>query len=197
MKFNEFRKSMCKNVFTWEEARRVAWQTSSEVLRLELFQWRKRKELILLKRGVYAFPDRAINKVEIARELYPPSYVSLEWALHEYGLIPDVVFAMTLVSSRGKRRFVTPMGEFVYHKIRKGLFFGFDPDSLLAVPEKALVDYFYFFSARLVAEPGFWNQMRWQNLERLDFRKAKEFATTTGVLKILRLVESLELYAKT
>ena len=142
------------------------------------------------------FADRPTSKVEIARALYSPAYVSLEWALHEHGLIPDVVFAVTLVSPRGKRRFVTPAGEFIYHKIKQKLFCGFDPDSLLATPEKALVDYFYLFSGRLTPEPTFWDQMRWQNLERLDFKKVKAFSILTGVDKVLELAGSLERYAK-
>ncbi len=187
---------MQKSVFSWPEACRVAWTTSPAVLRLELHNWVQRGDLIRLRRGLYAFADRNVEKTEVARALYPPAYLSLEWALHQHGLLPDVVFSMTLVSSRGTRRFKTPLGEFIYHKVKPAMFFGYDPDTLLAEPEKALIDYFYIRGASLVPENSFWKEMRWQNLDTLNFRKAKKFGEASGVGKVIKLVESLKRYAK-
>ncbi len=196
MKLSEFKKKMKKPFFTWAEACRVAWATSPEVLRLNLFNWRKKGELLLLKRGRYLFPDIPVSKTDISSFLYAPSYLSLEWALHHYGVLPDVVFSMTSVSTRGSRRFRTPLGEFIYHKIEKDFFWGFHPESHVAFLEKALVDYFYFYSGRLLPEPSFWKEMRWQNLDQIQFAKAKEFARRLGVKKLEVLVRSLEKYAK-
>src|SRR3989338_10644573 len=105
MKLRDFQKKMKKTIFTWEEACRVAWQTSSQVLRLELFNWRKKGDIQMLKRGLYCFPDRVTSKIEVAQHLYSPCYISLDWALHYYELLPDVVFFITLVFPRGCRKF--------------------------------------------------------------------------------------------
>ena len=197
MKLNDFKKMMQKPIFTWADACRVAWKTSPNVLRLELFNWRKKGELTMLKRGLYLFPDRVSSKIEIARHLFSPSYVSLEWVLHQFGFLPDVVFSMTLVSPRGSKKFNTPLGKFIYHKIKKDAFWGYDPASMLAIPEKALIDYLYIYSGRLIPEQKFWDEMRWQNLNHLNFKRAKQFANRLGVQKVFELTESLENYAKT
>ena len=95
MQFKEFKKKMKKNIFSKTEAQLVAFETSPEVLKLQLHQWVKSGDLISLKKGLYIFSDVQINKVEIAKYLYFPSYISLEYALNIYGIIPDVPFSMT------------------------------------------------------------------------------------------------------
>lgn len=196
MKLNDFRKKMQKAVFNVSEAGRVAWETPSNTLRLQLHQWTKARELLRLKRGVYAFADRVRDQTEVARLLYEPAYISLESALSYHGLLPDVVFALTLVTPKATRRFQTPLGQFVYHRIKKELFWGYDPDSLMAEKEKAIVDYCYFYSSRLFPTSECWEALRWQNLKEVDFKKAKAYSKKTGVRKVVALIESLEDYGK-
>ncbi|MBI2118753.1 MAG: hypothetical protein HYT97_03895 [Elusimicrobia bacterium] len=188
---------MKKPIFTWAEAARVAWQTSPQLLRLELFNWKKRKEIQTLKRGLYCFPDRVESKSQIAQVLFTPSYLSLEWALHHYELLPDVVFSLTLVSPRGSRTFMTPYGEFIYRRIHPDLFFGFDPATGMATPEKALLDYFYFNSRGLLPSTIFWREMRWQNLSLIKFKQVKDWVKKFHMKKMTNLLQSLEEYAKT
>ena len=197
MKLKDFTRKMRKPIFTWEEAKRIAWNTSPNVLQLDLHNWRKQGDILSLRRGVYCFSGHSFHKSDIARHMYPPCYISLEWALHEHGLLPDAVFGLTLITTRGTRRFLTPQGEFIYHKVKKSAFFGYDPETLLALPEKALVDYLYLHSGQLVPDNKFWDEMRWQNLDTLDFGRAGEFSRKVGVRKVTRLLESLQKYAKT
>jgi hypothetical protein len=136
------------------------------------------------------------NKIEVARVIYGPAYVSLEYALHFYGLLPDVVFALTLVTPRITRDFKTPVGEFIYHKIRSDLFWGYDPTTLMGEREKVLIDYLYLYSGRLVPKVDFWESLRWQNLGEVDFKKAKLFAKKFNSKKVIHLMESLETYGK-
>ncbi len=185
---------MPKAVFTVEEARRVAWMTNPKVLQVELHLWTRAGELVLLKRGVYGFPDRITNKEEIARSLYGPAYISLEYALHHYGLIPDVPFTVSLVTTRLPRRFKTPYGEFSYRKIQPRLFWGYDPDTLMGEQEKVIVDYCYLNSGLLIPKPDFWESRRWQNLGQVDFKKLASYARKVGNKKVVRLVRSLERY---
>jgi len=195
MKFKEFKKKMKKNIFSKVEAQLVAFETSPEVLKLQLHQWVKSGDLISIKKGLYAYSDVQINKVEIAKYLYFPSYISLEYALSIYGIIPDVPFSMTMITTKTSRTFDTVFGQFIYHKIKADAFFGFDTVTLIAEREKALVDYFYFNTKYFVPNFKFWEEQRFQNLDEVDFSKAYSFLEKFNVKKLTVLLRSLEEYA--
>ncbi|MBI1908761.1 MAG: hypothetical protein HYS22_01130 [Deltaproteobacteria bacterium] len=188
---------MPKAVFRTAEALRLAWVTKDTTVRLQLHQWSQAGQILRLKRGIYAFPDRVLEQSEAARALYAPAYISLESALHFHGLIPDVVFAMTLVTPKTTRRFKTPLGQFIYRHIQPKLFFGFDPDTLMAEKEKAVADFFYLESGRLSLTPDCFNELRWQNLENLDFKKLAGYGKKTGVKKVEALIAFLKNHGKT
>ena len=94
--------------------------------------------------------DSHLPLYSIANRLYQPSYVSLETALSHYGIIPEVVYAVTSVTTKPTREFKTPKSVFSYQRIKKSVFAGYSPVTieghvvLLARPEKALADYLYF-----------------------------------------------------
>jgi hypothetical protein len=77
-----------------------------------------------------------------------PSYISLDYALHYYGLIPERVEAVTSVTVSRGRRFSTPVGLFIYHGVPMRAYpIGLDRieldggcSFLIAIPEKALAD---------------------------------------------------------
>jgi hypothetical protein len=48
----------------------------------------------------------------IANHLYGPSYVSLDYALGHYGLIPEAVRQITSVTTRRGKTYDTPLGRF-------------------------------------------------------------------------------------
>jgi predicted transcriptional regulator of viral defense system len=197
MKWNSFRKKMRNRVFTLAQAQAVAFDTNPAVLRLQLHQWVKSGELIAIKRGVYAFPEGPIDKVDLARVLYAPAYISLEYALNAYGLLPDVPFAMTLVTPKATRTFHTPFGLFTYQKIKQDAFFGFNPVTLMGELEKCLVDLLYLNSHKFEPNARFWEEMRFGHLSDVDFKKAHSFASKYKSKKTLTLLESIENYART
>jgi len=112
----------------------------------------KKEQIIRLKRGVYVFGEKyrngAVDMIAAANMLYAPSYVSFEYALSYYGLIPERVYEITSASFRAKKSFDTPIGHFGYRKIPLrafsiGVDWLFDKQSggrLIATPEKALCD---------------------------------------------------------
>ena len=197
MQFKEFKKKMKKNIFSKTEAQLVAFETSPEVLKLQLHQWVKAGDLISIKKGLYIFSDVQINKVEIAKYLYFPSYISLEYALNIYGLIPDVPFSMTMITTKTSRSFNTVFGQFIYHKIKGEAFFGFDTVTLIAEREKALIDYLYFNTKYFIPNFKFWKEQRLQNLNEVDFSRAYGFLEKFNVKKLTILLRSLEEYAAT
>ncbi|MFA5139072.1 MAG: hypothetical protein WC728_07555 [Elusimicrobiota bacterium] len=197
MRFSLFQKKMLKGAFTFAEARIVAHEDSPEALRLNIHRWVKKGGLLRIRRGVFAFPDRAYPLPEMVSALYPPAYVSLESALSQGGLLPDAAFETTLVTPRATRSFDTVWGRFHFHHIQPRLFFGYDPKTLLAEPEKALLDYLYFRKARLSDEPAFWREARFQNLETIDWDKGGRWRRLYPDGKLERLWRSLRRYAKT
>ncbi|MFA5361871.1 MAG: hypothetical protein WC335_01300 [Candidatus Omnitrophota bacterium] len=109
--------------------------------------------LTSLKRGLYEliYPkDSGIPDMYIANVLYSPSYVSLETALSNYSIIPEVSMAVTSITTKATRKFKNKHGLFIYHTVNPRAFNGYyiekhgSFDIFIAEPEKALVDYFYF-----------------------------------------------------
>ena len=115
--------------------------------------------IVRVKKGLYILGEsqrrRPFCRELIANLIYGPSYVSLEYAMHYHGMIPERVEVVTSVTCGRSRSFDTPVGSFSYRMIPMEAFrTGMDlvelNDSrsfLIATPEKALAD-------RLVADRG-------------------------------------------
>jgi hypothetical protein len=77
--------------------------------------------LIRVKKGIYIFgPLFSKNETcleMLANLIFGPSYISLEWALSYYGMIPEKVEEITSVTFKVKKQFDTPIGRFSYAHI--------------------------------------------------------------------------------
>ncbi len=107
--------------------------------------------LIRLRKGLYVFGERyrraPLSREHLANLIYGPSYVSLDYALSYYGLIPERVVNVTSVTTGENRLFTTPLGVFTYRTLpplryTPGIRWSGEGDAhyLIASPEKALVD---------------------------------------------------------
>jgi predicted transcriptional regulator of viral defense system len=149
---------------------------SEVAVRFFLHRYTKRGALIYLKKGFYALKTNMPNELEIANKIYAPSYVSLEYALSFYKVIPETVYTITSLTTKATREFTVSDIIYKYNKIRKDLFFGYEPIKkdnaliLMATPEKALVDYLYFVSLKKKSIP---DRM---NFKSLDKRKLYLYA---------------------
>jgi hypothetical protein len=116
-------------------------------------------DLVRVKKGLYLFGER-YRRTPFCRELlanliYGPSYISLEYALHFHGLIPERAETITSVTCGRSRSFETPAGLFSYRMVPMLAYrLGVDRieladgrSFLMALPEKALAD-------RVVMERG-------------------------------------------
>lgn len=77
-------------------------------------------EIIRVKKGLYVVPEKygkKLNKMLLSNLIYGPSYVSLEYALAWWGLIPDRVETVTAVTNKRIKHFETPVGVFSYKYI--------------------------------------------------------------------------------
>jgi predicted transcriptional regulator of viral defense system len=120
--------------------------------RAKITQLLKKGIIVRIKKGLYIFGEsfrrRPYSRELLANLIYGPSYISLEYALQYYGMIPEQVEAVTSVTSGRSRKFSTPLGLFTYRQIPVyALSTGMDrvelDDStafLIATPEKALAD---------------------------------------------------------
>lgn len=115
--------------------------------------WLLRKSVLLrVKKGIYIFgPEysRSPYSMEVlANLLYGPSYISMEYALSFYGLIPERVERVTSVTSKRDKEFTTAVGIFKYRYLHSQKYFvGVSHHAidevrriLIATPEKALAD---------------------------------------------------------
>lgn len=120
----------------------------------------KKGELIRLKNGFFVIAEK-IEKApvpyeQIANLLYGPSYLSFEWALSYYGMIPEGVYVVTSASATKTKEFKTPLGTFDYFYLSQSRYsIGIDQKEnnsgsfLIATPEKALADLVQFKSKGL------------------------------------------------
>lgn len=112
----------------------------------------KKEIIVRVKKGIYIFGEkyrrRSFSREVLANMICGPSYISLDYALNYYGLIPEKVEAVTSVTISRSRRFSTPVGLFIYHGISMEAYrIGIDQvdletgrSFLIATPEKALAD---------------------------------------------------------
>lgn len=113
----------------------------------------KNKQLIRIKKGLYVFGEgyrqRPYSLEVLANLIYGPSYISFEYALAYYNLIPERVHRITSCCSKRNKHFVTPVGEFEYCVIPLDKFpLGITWETideqthfLIATREKALIDH--------------------------------------------------------
>ena len=112
----------------------------------------RNKELIRLKKGFYTFSKlyqtKPINLISVANTLYSPSYVSFDYALSYYGMIPERVSEVTSATSKNEKLFDTPIGRFSYKKVSPEayslgidwIYDDIDGGRFIATAEKALCD---------------------------------------------------------
>lgn len=184
MKFDTFLHSFADDVVINSASFNMLDEKITDIRR-QVSGWLKKGYLIQLKKGVYVFNDiyRKITPSPrfIANYLVLPSYLSLEYALGYYDLIPEKVTVYSSVTTKKTQKFFNALGKFEYCSIKKSLFFGFDKissnsqDFFIAFPEKAILDFFYF-REDIRGNPGEFEAFRFQNCEILDLKRFREFS---------------------
>lgn len=114
----------------------------------------KRKDLIRIKKGIYIFGElyrrRLVSLEVLSNKIYGPSYVSREFALQYYGIIPEGVEEITCMTTKKNKIFNTVIGCFSYKhlsvekfSIGVNLLQNSSFSALIASPEKAIIDFIY------------------------------------------------------
>ena len=140
-------------IFSPLEFRRI-FDVSESSARFFLYRHTKKGYLVKLKKGLYCIKAQQPPECLVANRLYQPSYVSLEFALAHFGIIPESVYTVTSVTTKSTMQFRAADLIFTYQKIKRQAFCGYRPEKinnqtiLIAEPEKALVDYLYFIDLK-------------------------------------------------
>ncbi|PIU50710.1 hypothetical protein COS91_08280 [Candidatus Desantisbacteria bacterium CG07_land_8_20_14_0_80_39_15] len=169
-----------------------------QVFKNQLSRWVKSGLILKLRRGIYILnkDDRKVHpsRCFLANQLYFPSYVSNEYALAFYGLIPERVVDITSVTTKKTSVFKNEFGTFIYQHIKRDCFNGFSEAKdennytfLIARPEKAIVDFFYFNlqNFKKYDHSIFEESYRFQNFSDLSKKKIIDFAVRFKNNKLL------------
>jgi hypothetical protein len=197
MKYQDFKKAINKPYFS----RMDILLNKIDVFGHQLSLWRKKGYLENIRRGLDIFSDEKnrLSAEEISFLVYQPSYLSLEYALSHYGIIPEMVFAKTSVTTKTTRTFSNGFGIFSYRHIQPKLFFGYIAKDttfgkyLLAEPEKALLDYLYFNLGKINDEKDISElRINSEELKRVvDKKKLDRYLQEFGIQKLEKITRMI------
>ena len=111
--------------------------------------------------------NASFSPTDLVHVLRPHSYVSLDSALEDWGISTQGTYVLTCVTTGKPRDYVTRTCKIAYSSIAAHLFFGYRKKYTrhgwyhIAEPEKALLDWVYFYRQAGV-EPS---------LDEMDFRQ--------------------------
>lgn len=119
--------------------------------RSKLSRMAQHGEVYPIVKGIYE-TDKRTPGFLLAGSIYGPSYISFDYALSYYGMIPEAVYTVTCASydKKKKKKYDTPFGSFSYRDVPNDAFpFGIrlmqegEYYYRIASPEKALCDKLY------------------------------------------------------
>ncbi len=165
-----------------------------------------------LKRGLYLhkspFTNTIISKEIIANTLLSPSYISFDYALYFYGLIPESVYDVTSATTKRSKKYTTTTGTYNFKQVKKELYpIGLKIESvkngnfIIASKEKALCDKIYYtkdipITSKKVMIEFLEDDLRiyFDELEDSDidiFKKYYEISKSKKIKFLLQVIEDL------
>lgn len=131
--------------FTVSDLKRLLGMNNQNSLYKKIKRLKEKNIIKSLNKGHYYYPSEKINDFSIGNFLYHPSYISLETALSLYSIITAFPYKITSTTIKRTKAYFLENKEYSYTQITKNLFWGYEKreDYLMAIPEKALLDYLY------------------------------------------------------
>lgn len=171
----------------------------------------KAREIIRVKKGLYVFGEAhrrgPWSREILANLIFGPSYISLDYALGYYGLIPERVVVVTSVTLSRSRRFETPLGLFTYRRLSRRKYsvgidqrtLGREQHFLIATSAKALADKVWTDRRFTPRRPGDFHaylrddlRIAPELLSTIDHRLLADIADRYGSRKVRLLRDYLE-----
>ena len=173
----------------------LAGNVSPGDVQRQLSRWHAAGRLHQLRRGVYALapPFQKIkpHPFTVANHLAHGSYVSCQSALAYHSLIPEYTPVTTSVTTGRAGQWETPLGNYTYRRIQIKLLQGYylievggGQSAFVATPEKALLDLVYLQPGG--DAPDYLQELRLQNLDRLNLDQLDQLAARIGSPKLRR-----------
>ena len=142
-----------------------------------------------LRNKLYLLKDSRPSHYYIANKMYEPSYVSLETALSYYGIIPETVYAITSITPKKTREYTTPIGSFMYQRIKKKAYTGYGLKEIdgwkafVAEPEKALADHLYFVDLK---KKMLNDRLNLKNIDKSKLEAFVKLFDRPGILELVK-----------
>ncbi len=165
--------------------------------------------IVRVKKGLYIWGNElnpaGYSKMILANLLFGPSYVSLEYALSHYGMIPERVETVTSITFKKNKSFSTPVGHFEYRYLHQGayaigvklVFVHQQETALIAAPEKALLDTIALRVKKIAPETSL-DQLLYEDLRidhdlfaKLSTKRMLEYAVTYKSTAIKQFIKKL------
>lgn len=161
--------------------------------------------LISLKKGMYvtdpfmsSIPNKELYLEYVANILRYPSYLSLEYVLSKYNLIPEATYQITSITNKSTRMFQNQLGSFTYRSIKSELFTGYSTISRdtynieIATKAKALFDFLYLkrnLGKDLKTEIKASLRINWGQMQAEDIKKFKYYVTLSNSAKMEKIAK--------
>jgi predicted transcriptional regulator of viral defense system len=197
MKYIELLNEVKEPLFSTQDLRLMDYK----VVNSRLSYLAKKEQIIKLKNGLYLLGNKKdlVIPENVAFRLYEPSYISLEWALQTYGLIPEIVYNVTSITTKTTRKFQNTFGLFIYKNIRVDLFWGYKKEEkdgqfyLMAEPEKALLDYVYLNRMKIKDTDAVKElRLNAESLKSLDWKKMVKYLKIFNNKKTTEIIEKIK-----
>jgi len=176
-------------------------ETDRHYLRVLLSRYEKTGKTIRLKKGLYVSKEyldelgkRGLMSAYLeflACMLYAPSYLSMEYVLHEHGMLTDMPVAFTSATTKKTASISNALGTFRYHTLRDDLYSGYELTNVgdfsiaKATKSKALFDFLYLRKHIIVHKESF-DELR-LNLENFTVKDKEEFLDYAEKEKSLKM----------
>ncbi|HEC87730.1 MAG TPA: hypothetical protein ENI52_00255, partial [Thermoplasmata archaeon] len=147
--FEFFKKYKEKKLFSFTDILQLTGGDKPKIY-VELSRLVKSGIVNRVAKNWYENPFSPPSKEEIAMVLRYPSYLSMEYSLSKQGILSQMVYTLTLVTTKLPYTYKTSKAVYEYHQINKNLFWGYKREGniLSAEPEKALLDLIYIRYAK-------------------------------------------------
>ncbi|MFH1192555.1 MAG: hypothetical protein V1655_03715 [bacterium] len=156
----------------------------------------KKGGIIKLKNGFYTtkeYKEKHISEMEyfyyLANILRYPSYVSGAYVLQSRGILTEITYPITSITTKSTHRYSNELGEFIYYSISEKLYTGYErlmyknEPVYVATISKALFDYVYikYFKIKITASQILEKErLNLENFTENDIAEFKKYCELSG-----------------
>ncbi|HCS49923.1 MAG TPA: hypothetical protein DIW61_17420 [Candidatus Aminicenantes bacterium] len=205
MKWEEFLKEFSDRPLFHSSMLRI-FDDAPVHIEVQLSRWSRAGKLCRIRRGWYLIEEpyraRDVSEAVIANMVVQPSYLSLEWALGFYGLIPEAVFNPTSITTARGIEFTAKGRRYFYHHVQPTFFAGYEKIErgsdvfIIAGPEKALLDKMYIATRIGKFSTDWLKGLRLQNMNILDEDKLRSWAVLVSKPGFAAAVDTAAAYIR-